>query len=129
MNLTQNTDLSANLVYSDAQTTIYDDFNGVYDGYENIIFLQKSLVGEIAQYDYKLYMNIGVLRPADAGTYFCSSALIPFQGGAQTFAFGNSGAVTIQVNTKPGQAHSSRANSQNFLTYSAMLLSASKLLF
>ena len=114
------------MVYSNAQTIIYDDLNGLYDGFENMLIFSKSFYGEIFSRNYRMYVNIGTLRLSDAGTYFCT-VMVPYYIGNKLMAiagFADTGGVTIQVNTKPGQAHSTRADGRNVLTYSAVLLSA-----
>ena len=130
VNLTA-TSYGSRLAYTDLQTLIYDDIDGISDGYENILILSKNYLGLSVNLEFKVYMSIGVLRPSDAGIYFCVASVPKYSVSTATgiAAFANSGGVTIQVNTKPGQARSSRANAQSFLAYSTVLLSAYKLLF
>ena len=107
-------------------TLIYDDFNGIKSGYENIVVYDSNV--DASYYSAKTirYMNIATLKTTDAGTYHCSAML---SSSSSYSGFLTSGAVTIVVNTKAGQAHSTRAFENMFLTYSALVLSASKLFF
>ena len=110
-------------------TLIYSDETGPQAGYENVIVITPGGSQFFASYAWATYffrlVNIATLRPTDSGTYHCSGM---FQDGLASNSFLSSGGLTITVNTKPGQAGSSRAYQNNILTYSAALLGASKLL-
>ena len=118
----------ASLTIANVPSLIYSDFDGLQQGYENIVVIPSAYntyVGSLAKYVYR-YVTIGTLRPTDSGTYHCSAGIGP--GGIANY-FATSGGLTITVNTKPGQARSARVHVNNFLAYSTALLGASKLLF
>ena len=137
--LTENSVDYMSLGVDNPGTLIYSDYNGLQPGFENFVVI----VGHQTPYttQYYRYVNVGVLRPDDSGTYHCSATIyydydltgeededVPELPGSE-LNYPTSGGLTIMVNTKQGQAHSSRAKSANLLTYSAILLGASKLLF
>ena len=112
------------VTYSDGGAIIYDDVQGIQAGYEN--FVVTRFQGQISALAGNEYLRIGVaaLRQADAGTYHCSAIVFP-----TTTTIYTSGGLTINVYTKQGQAHSSKTSVNKLMTYSAMMLGASKLLF
>ena len=130
MNITYASSVAA-IDLRDAGTVIYDDLTGIYAGFENIAIFSGDLVGSVLATTSTRYVNIGILKPGDAGTYFCSGSILQGFGtpGSYPLYFFASGGINLMVNTKPGQAHSSFSKPQKLLTYSAMLLGASKLLF
>ena len=134
-----NTSANYFLSVDDPITLIYSDWQGLQTGFENFIVLpgfQSFYTTEFFR-----YVNVGVLRPQDSGTYHCSASLIPDEMMTldsedyfeyPTWIFEGrttSGGVTIMVNTKQDQARSIRAKSANLLTYTVALLGASKILF
>ena len=116
-------------------TLIYTDLGGIQSGYENFVIYGSPYNGQIQSaliYDFR-YVSVGTLKTADAGIYSCTVAYLGSSTAAVTDAdtgsFATSGRLTITVNTKSGQAHSSRAQVNRLVTYTAALMGASKLLF
>ena len=108
-------------------TIIWDEMDGLRSGFENFVIYGDNPTDYTyyAQYTFR-YISIGTLRTEDSGTYHCSAC---YSTCASADDYGSSGALTIQVNTKSGQALSSRSQVNNILTYSAAIMGASKLLF
>ena len=113
------------LTFANGGPLIYSDLDGVQAGYENFVIFMNAVNGvinEAGEYAIR-YVNVGTLMPADAGTYHCSARI-----NSDDYMMG-SGALTITVNTKQGQARSSNTQFSQLLTYSAVLIGASKNLF
>lgn len=108
---------------STAGTLIYDDFNGIQAGYENFVIFASYVEADYATDTTRRYINIYSLQTSDSGTYYCSSI---YDG--EYYIPSVSGALVITVNTKEGQAHSTRVKKADIMTYSALLFSSSKLL-
>lgn len=107
-------------------TLIWSDVDGVKSGYENFNIYGSTYNGQMHAtfiYDYR-FVNVGTLKTTDSGTYHCSAAYITDNSAT---AVKTSGGLTITVNTQSGQAHSSRTGVNHFLTYSAAILGATKL--
>ena len=122
------TPATTTLTVNNVGTLIYSDIDGLQSGYENfIIFSTPYLYSTLTNtFDYDLrYVNVGTLKTTDSATYHCSAHF--YDSAAPEFM--TSGGLTITVNTKSGQAHSSRAQVNSMLTYSAAIIGASKLLF
>ena len=133
--LTPSYSASANMMVlnvPDANTLIYSDIDGVQGGYENFEIFRIT-AGDYSTNVFRA-MNIGYLRPTDSGTYYCTAMFYTRSGTAGSYSLLSdtsenltSGAVRIVVNTKPGQAHSAENKSSRLLIYSAVILSALKL--
>ena len=113
------------LSYPNGGTLVYSDLNGIESGFENFVISMNPV--NRATYTYGMYafryVNVGTLMPADSGTYHCSGKI---PGDALMMG---SGALTITVNTKVGQARSSTTQFSHFMIYSAALMGATKFLF
>ena len=121
--------LAGDFAITGGGTLVYSDLTGPEAGFENIIITTPGGspgVVMVAKYWFR-QINVGILMQSDAGTYHCS--VMHMTGGTIPGSFMSSGGLTIVVNTKPGQARSHRAHSNQILTYSAALLGASKLIF
>ena len=105
----------------DPGTVIYNDVDDVLPGFENFVIIRFFSTGTSMFGNEYLRLGVGMLRKEDAGTYHCSTVI---EGTITT-----SGGLTINVFTKSGQAHSSQTNANKLMTYSAIMLGASKLLF
>ena len=120
------------MTLSDAGTLIFDDFEGIQPGFENFVIVPSSYGSAVASGNDFRYIGVALLKTEDAGTYHCSGVPIYYDSYCNYFDGDDgqtSGALTIVVNTKVGQAHSSIAKASQAMTYSALILSASKLLF
>ena len=119
------------LTISGDGTVIYDDFYGIYAGYENFVVVPGPF--QAAYASGRDYRNVGValLQPADAGTYHCTGRLSYIYNNYIFYDYGviYSGGLTIMVNTKEGQAKSATTNANKLLTYTALIMGASKFLF
>ena len=112
-------------------TLLYSDIYGIASGYEYIGF---NVYG-VSTYSSKLFLNMGfgLLTQADAGTYHCNTFMYSVSGSSAagytltTSTKNTSGGLTLVVNTKSGQAHSSTIKSSKILTYSTLILGASKI--
>ena len=121
-------------------TLIYSDVDGIQKGYENFVVYTGAYNAVVSEdvavastllYDYR-YVNIGTLKTTDSATYVCSAGYLTSGGTADyetAGSFATSGALTITVNTKSGQALSARTHVNSFLTYSAAIMGASTLFF
>ena len=120
------------LVIDNPGTLIYDDFEGIQPGFENFVVVPGTFSAAAASGNDYRHVGIALLKPQDAGTYHCSGIAIYYNTEYGCFDdnwYSTSGGLTIVVNTKIGQAHSSIAKASQAMTYSALILSASKLLF
>ena len=117
------------LTVSDPGTMVWNDFDGIQAGFENFLVIPDGLsyanYGDNAQYAFR-NVHVGTLRTTDSGTYHCS---VCYGSGKTEGKLGTSGALTIMVNTKEGQAHSIRSKVSSILTYSAVIIGASKFIF
>ena len=109
---------------------VWSDFDGVQMGFENFVvigtnYISNPVVSSNLVYDRR-YINVAVLKTTDTGTYYCSVAAIT---STSSTPVKSSGALKITVSTKPKQAHSTRAHTNSYLTYSAAIMGAYKLIF
>ena len=110
---------------TDEGRLIYDDYNGVAAGHENfaVIRYQNEMTNEFGK--GSLIIRAMSLTRADAGTYHCSAVMRTDPSLTYT-----SGALNLVINLKPGQARSTRSTiASKLVTYSAVVLTASKLVF
>ena len=108
----------------DPGTLVYDDLNGPQPGFENVAIHNYNSAGSYLTAREVRFMSISSLKSNDAGTYHCSALLSPYTDYGSMLT---SGALIINVNTKPGQALSTRAGTNQFLTYSAIMIGTTKL--
>ena len=112
------------VTYTDAGTVIYNDVEGVKAGYENFVVIRFQNSATASAGVELLRLGVGLLRTQDAGTYHCSGITLQ-----DTTPLLTSGGLTINVYTKQGQAGSGQTSANKLITYSALMVGASKLLF
>lgn len=118
------------LYIDEAEEVIYDDVHGVHEGFENfLVFRHQSEMTKWAAREMR-YLNVGVLQPQDSGRYHCvalSNNVIDTEYNTPTSW--NAGSLVIEVNNAGGLGRSSMRKANNLMTYSALLVGASKIMF
>ena len=115
----------------DAEEIVYDDVYGIYENFENfMIFRHQSQLTQLASKEFR-YITIQQLYPSDSGEYYCSAQSLEEVRRDGTYVAGvyHSGSVVISVDSLGLVTGSPLRKASQVMTYSALLLSASKILF